>query len=333
MSPGLRLPFLRRGAMALSAGAFIWLLILAARRRAGQGGRSPMSAETLWKKRLARLPVPRRPVGRDHRDHLRSQGGQGRPTSGWSRRAAASPRTTRETAIPSGAPTAAGSPSSRSARGTTRPRSGSSPWGRRGPADHEVPTGAASARWFPDSSRIAFISWVWKDLSSWEDQAKRLKERKESKVSAKVWDKPIIRYWDHWVEDRDPHLYSIGLDGGDPVAITLPARRCLPRDEPDATSYDISPDGAEVAFVSDIDRTGVDGNEDIFTVPVAGGEARNVTTDNLAERHRPLYSPDGHWLAFGRQTIKGFYADRVRLCCATGAPARTASPPTRGTAP
>ena len=151
-------------------------------------------------------------------------------------------------------------------------------------------------------------------------------------MSAKVWDKPIIRYWDHWVEDRPAPLQH-RTRRGDPVAITLPAGRCLPRDEPDATSYDISPDGAEVAFVSDIDRTGVDGNEDIFTVPVAGGEARNVTTDNLAERQRPLYSPDGHWLAFGRQTIKGFYADRVRLVLRDRGAGENRVPPTRGTAP
>jgi dipeptidyl aminopeptidase/acylaminoacyl peptidase len=177
----------------------------------------------------------------------------------------------------------------------------------------KVPTGAASARWFPDSRSIAFISWVWKDLTSWDDQGKRLKERKDSKVSAKVWDKPIIRYWDHWVEDRDPHLYAVPIDGGDPRPITAATGRSLPREEPGTDSYDISPDGAEVAFVSDVDRTGVDQNYDVFTVPAGGGEVRNVSPENPADDFSPLYSPDGKWLAFARQTIKGFYADRSRL--------------------
>ncbi|HKY33926.1 MAG TPA: S9 family peptidase [Candidatus Polarisedimenticolia bacterium] len=177
----------------------------------------------------------------------------------------------------------------------------------------KVPTGASAAKWFPDSKRIAFMSWVWEDLASWEDQARRLKERKESKISAKVWDKPIIRWWDHWVEDRDPHLYSIPIDGGETTAITLASKRCLPREEPGRGSYDLSPDGAEVAFASDVDTSGVDQNYDIFTVSASGGEARNVSPDNPADDDAPLYSPDGRWLAFGRQTIKGFYADRVRL--------------------
>lgn len=177
----------------------------------------------------------------------------------------------------------------------------------------KVPTGAEAARWFPDSRRIAFISWVWKDLATWEDQGKRLKERKDSKRTAKVWDKPIIRWWDHWVEDRDPHLYSVGLDGDEPRAITMPTGRCLPREEPGADSYDISPDGMEVAFASDVDPTGVDQNYDILVAPIAGGDARDVSLDNKADDSTPKYSPDGKWLSFGRQTIKDFYADRVRL--------------------
>jgi dipeptidyl aminopeptidase/acylaminoacyl peptidase len=177
----------------------------------------------------------------------------------------------------------------------------------------KVPTGASSARWFPDSKRIAFVSWVWEDLGTWEEQGKRLKERKESKVSAKVWDKPIIRYWDHWVEDRNPHLFAAALDGGEPTPITKGSGRCLPREEPGTGSYAIAPDGAEVAFSADVDATGVDQNYDIFTVSSSGGPATNVTPENPADDGGPLYSPDGRWLAFTRQAIKGFYGDRSRL--------------------
>ncbi len=176
-----------------------------------------------------------------------------------------------------------------------------------------VPTGAASPKWFPDSKRIAFVSWVWPDLDSWDKQGLRLKERKDAKLSAKTWNKPIIRWWDHWVEDRDPHVYSVSIDAGEPQRITLGTGRCLSREEPGLDSFDISPDGAEVAFTSDVDVSGVDPNFDVFVVPVGGGEARDVSPENPADESIPLYSPDGRWLAFGRQTIKGFYGDRVRL--------------------
>src|SRR5688572_15461376 len=42
-----------------------------------------------------------------------------------------------------------------------------------------IATGAASLKWFADSKRIAFVSWVWPDLSGDAAQGKRLKERKD----------------------------------------------------------------------------------------------------------------------------------------------------------
>lgn len=51
----------------------------------------------------------------------------------------------------------------------------------------------------------------------------------------------------------------------------------------------ISPDGTEIAFVS---------GGDIWTVPSAGGDARLLVA-HADNESRPLYSPDGKYLAFG----------------------------------
>jgi dipeptidyl aminopeptidase/acylaminoacyl peptidase len=176
-----------------------------------------------------------------------------------------------------------------------------------------VPTGASAAKWFPDSKRLAFVSRVWIDLATWDDMAKRQKERKDAKMTARVFDQPPIRYWDHWLDDRQAHLYTIALDGGEPAAITRGTGLELSKAEAGAGSYDISPEGTEIAFAADLDKTGVDSNFDVFTIPAAGGKPTNVTRDNPSPDGGPLYSPDGRFLAFGRQVIKGFYADRVRL--------------------
>ena len=176
-----------------------------------------------------------------------------------------------------------------------------------------VPTGASAVKWFPDSQRLAFVSRVWPDLKSWDEQGKRLKERKDSKVTAQVFDRAGMRYWDHWLDEREAHVYTIPLAGGDTTAVTLGTGQQLSRAEAGASSYDISPDGKEIAFAADTDATGVDSNFDVFVVPAAGGAARNLTTDNPAADNAPVYSPDGRYLAFGRQAVKGFYGDRVRL--------------------
>ncbi|HKE93147.1 MAG TPA: hypothetical protein VKB34_02485, partial [Povalibacter sp.] len=111
-----------------------------------------------------------------------------------------------------------------------------------------VPTGAAAPRWFPDSRRIAFISEVWKDLKTWPEMEARTRERADSKMSAKVWDKAPFSHWDHFLDDREPYVYAIGIDGGDPTAITLSSGHPLDVGEADQTSYDLSPDGTQIAF-------------------------------------------------------------------------------------
>lgn len=179
-----------------------------------------------------------------------------------------------------------------------------------------VPTGVIAPKWFPDSKRLAFLSQVWTDLHAWPDMERRMTERAEAKMTAKVWDKGPVGHWDHYLDDRQTHIYFISIDGGEPQAITRAAGVALDPAEPDANSYDVSPDATEVAFAANVDRSGVEPNLDIFTLPVEGGGAQNLvnlTKDNLADDSAPLYSPDGRLLAFRQQQIKGFYGDRARL--------------------
>lgn len=96
--------------------------------------------------------------------------------------------------------------------------------------------------------------------------------------------------------------------------ITLTCARELPFKTSDADSYDISPDGKELAFVSDTaDRPGVKENLDIYTVRIGQTSATNLTTDNPQRDSNPVFSPDGRYIAFRRQKIKGFYGDRHRI--------------------
>ena len=66
------------------------------------------------------------------------------------------------------------------------------------------------------------------------------------------------------------------------------AATALQAQTPALSEPGISGDGREIAFVS---------GGDIWTVPIAGGEARLLVSDPAMEA-RPLYSPDGKMLAF-----------------------------------
>jgi Tol biopolymer transport system component len=116
-----------------------------------------------------------------------------------------------------------------------------------------IPTGASAIKWFPDSQRIAFLSWVWPDLTTDEGQAQRQKERRETKVKAYVIDTTMFRYWDHWLADgRVPHIFAAEVETGKHRDILAGTGLSVVRIEPSADSYDISPDGAEIAFVADL---------------------------------------------------------------------------------
>jgi len=81
------------------------------------------------------------------------------------------------------------------------------------------------------------------------------------------------------------HRRLAGLLAAVVSAVALQAH-AAPR--PTLAEPSLSPDGAEIAFVS---------GGDIWTVPAAGGTASLLVTDAATEG-RPLYSPDGRELAF-----------------------------------
>ncbi|GBF58592.1 dipeptidyl-peptidase 5 [Candidatus Phycosocius bacilliformis] len=175
-----------------------------------------------------------------------------------------------------------------------------------------VPTGVSAPKWFPDSQRIAFITSVWKDLTTWDDQAKRLKERATSTMQAQVWDKAPISYWDRFLDDRQPHLYAVSLSGEAPVTLTQPAGVPLEFRTPGAEDYDIAPDGKEIAFVGESDTSGIRPNADIYVLDLTTGTVRNQTAANLAADQEPHYSPDGRYLSWTSNVIVGA-ADRLRV--------------------
>jgi dipeptidyl aminopeptidase/acylaminoacyl peptidase len=187
------------------------------------------------------------------------------------------------------------------------------PMGEPGEAQRltEIPTGVNAPKWV--GKHIYFITRIWPD-KSWEELKTKLDEQEESHVSAQQWNALPYSQWDHWIdENRQAHLYRIPALGGEAESITLPTGWELSRSSQSASSYDVSPDESLVAFTADSKRSGVSPDMDIFLVEPGSGEARNITQENEAFDGNPKFSPDGRFLAYNRQRIKGFYGDIRRL--------------------
>lgn len=175
----------------------------------------------------------------------------------------------------------------------------------------EVPTGATAPKWV--GNHIYFVSTVWPD-KTWDEMKEELDKRRNSKMSAHTWNALPNSSWDRWLdESRQTHLYRIPAAGGEVEPITAPTGWELPRSGAGTSNYDVAPDGSLIAFTADSKRDGVDPDLDIFIVAPGSSNATNITTDNDAPDMNPQFSPDGRYLAYVRQQIKGFYSDTRRL--------------------
>jgi dipeptidyl aminopeptidase/acylaminoacyl peptidase len=178
----------------------------------------------------------------------------------------------------------------------------------------DLPLGAGAAVWTPDGSKLVFAAPLYRDHPSLDATAAAHPERVERKMKAVVTEHRVYRHWDKWLAGALFHhllVYDLATASLRDLTPSLDAWLAL---EDPAGTFDVSPDGTEVAFVADISPPphGVL-QFAVHTVPLLGGSIHRMTADPPADQRRPRYSPDGRFLLFGFQREPDFYADRVRL--------------------
>ncbi|MDL2717776.1 MAG: S9 family peptidase [Acidobacteriota bacterium] len=177
----------------------------------------------------------------------------------------------------------------------------------------DMPTSVASPKWFPDGKKIAFLASVVSGAESPEDTKKALEKREKNKVKARVTENRLYRYWDHWLTDEEfTHLFVVDLETKRVMDLTPKSRRILGLDE--GGSFDIAPDGQSIAFsANSTPEPYATLNWDLFLVPAAGGEPRNLTPSREVDDTNPVFSPDGKTIAFGTHARADGWPDYTRL--------------------
>src|SRR6266852_6790774 len=176
-------------------------------------------------------------------------------------------------------------------------------------------TGADIFKWSPDGKSIAFTSSVYIDCNDDPCNSKRDEEKEKSKVKARIYDHLLFRHWDHWSEGKRSHLFVMPVDGTASARDLTPAADYdIPPDERgEVSDFAFSPDSKEICYTAVPDKMeAISTNGELFLVPVAGGEAKKITT-NPGFDGNPAYSPDGQHIAYHAELTAGYEADRWRV--------------------
>jgi len=164
----------------------------------------------------------------------------------------------------------------------------------------QIATGVEAFRWFPDGRRIAFISWVNPQLKGAAAQARAFKEFKARKETGHATEEALYRFWDHHIPtERVPHLHMLDIQTGKVRDLFEGSGFELSRMEPDASCFDVSPDGRRIVFAFDpAPQKRIEGRYALAEVEVRSGEIRVILQDEEWNFNAPRYSHAGHHLAF-----------------------------------
>ena len=124
----------------------------------------------------------------------------------------------------------------------------------------------------------------------------------------------LYRHWDEWREPMRHHVFVAALSGGAPRDLTPGDFDSPPTQQEDA-AIAFTPDSRELVFVSNRegnDREAFTTNNDVWSVPVAGGAAKKLTPNPAADV-QPEFTPDGKFMIVRAQRRPGFESDRWYL--------------------
>jgi dipeptidyl aminopeptidase/acylaminoacyl peptidase len=177
-----------------------------------------------------------------------------------------------------------------------------------------ISTGASDPIWSPDGRMLAFVSDVYPDCTTDECNRQRDQQAEESKVKAKTAERLLFRHWNAWKDNKRTHVFIVSVDNGDTTDLTPGDYDAPPFSLGGPTDYAFAPDSKKLAFVRNTDKVeAISTNNDLFVVPITGGEPTRITGSNLGADSSPVFSPDGRYIAYRSQARAGFEADVWKL--------------------
>jgi dipeptidyl aminopeptidase/acylaminoacyl peptidase len=172
-----------------------------------------------------------------------------------------------------------------------------------------ISTGARNPQWRPDGKAILFESLVYPNASDDEANKKVAAERKARKYNVRVYEHFPVRFWNQWLDDRQPTILIQSIEPGsapkDILSATTLARTSGFSGAETDTSVTLaplwSPDGHEVAFTATTERWNAASAEvgyHLYRVAADGGAEPSIITPASGDYTEATFSRDGKALFF-----------------------------------
>lgn len=167
----------------------------------------------------------------------------------------------------------------------------------------------------PDGNLIAFHSEIYPECGIDEECNKNNSETVESgPLQAYLADDLLFRHWNTYVDDKVPALIVYDLDKNSFKEIARSEWLRYTFMLGGGVKYSFSPDSKEISFIKNAEKNLASSiNSDLWIVKVDGSDAVNITKENEAWDGYPVYSPDGKHIAYKKQLIPDYEADRYRI--------------------
>jgi dipeptidyl aminopeptidase/acylaminoacyl peptidase len=172
-----------------------------------------------------------------------------------------------------------------------------------------ISTGAKSPKWRPDGKAVLFESRVYPNALDDEANKKIAAEHKDRKYNVRVYEHFPVRYWNQWLDERQPTIMVQATDPDSapqdilsPTALARTSGFSGPETETSVSLYPLwSPDGREVLFNATTERWNAafaDVSYHLYRIPAEGGAEPKIVSPAPGEYRDAVFSHDGKWLYF-----------------------------------
>jgi dipeptidyl aminopeptidase/acylaminoacyl peptidase len=170
-------------------------------------------------------------------------------------------------------------------------------------------TGASRPQWRPDGQAILFESSVYPNAPDDEANRKIAAERKARKYNVRAYEHFPVRFWNQWLDDRQPTVIVQAVQEGskpkDILSGTALAHTSGFSGVQGESSVSLeaifSPDGKEIVFTATTERwnaaSGHVGHH-LYRVSAEGGAEPRVLTPASGGYRQAAFAPDGKSLYF-----------------------------------